>query len=92
MATTPRNPVWFGVTVRYVITCSRVAVGSDDAEERPTGTVSPTNSDLELVNDPRWATGGRDAFHGLNIPQGAVIPRVHIEFTADEVKRRTTTL
>ncbi|MCB0581040.1 MAG: metallophosphoesterase, partial [Phaeodactylibacter sp.] len=73
------------LSVGPVTTCARIATGSDDAEERPTGSVSVTNSDLELCNDPGVGDqiiGLR--FTGLNIPPGAAITEARIRFTADE--------
>ena len=66
-------------------TCVRVSSGSDDAEERSSGSVSTTSSDLELVQDPGQgiqSVGMR--FTGLDIPQGAAITSAYLQFTADE--------
>ncbi len=64
--------------------CVQVGAGTDDAEERPSGSVSLSSSDLELVED-----GGGDQtvgmrFLGHNIPQGANILSADIQFTVDE--------
>lgn len=63
----------------------RVVSGSDDAEERDTGTVSVTSSDLELVAD---ANRGRQTvgirFAGLNVPAGAAITSAWLQFWTDE--------
>jgi hypothetical protein len=63
-----------------------VGVGSDDAEESSTGSVSLTGSDLELVND---GTRGNQTvgirFTGVAVPPGATIASAAIRFTADEV-------
>ncbi|MCB9048936.1 MAG: metallophosphoesterase [Lewinellaceae bacterium] len=73
------------VTLGPVSTCSRVSTGSDDAEERPSGSVSLTSGDLELVNDPglgNQVVGLR--FNGLNIPPGVLIREARLQFTTDE--------
>ena len=64
----------------------RVAAGSDDAEERASGTMYLTSTDLELVDDP--TNNGPDQrvglrFTGLDIPQGAVITNAYVQFTVD---------
>ena len=66
-------------------TCVRVSTGDDDGEERNSGSVSLSSSDLELVEDPSQGAqvvGMR--FTGLNLPQGAVITGAYLQFTADE--------
>ncbi|MCB0614924.1 MAG: metallophosphoesterase, partial [Phaeodactylibacter sp.] len=72
-------------TVGPVTTCVRIDNGDDDAEERPSGTVSLASGDLELVvdGDPDGQTVGL-RFNGLNIPQGANIASAHLQFTVDE--------
>lgn len=65
---------------------SRIASGSDDAEEYKSGTVSVNNDDLELVYDTK-TTGNQVVglrFKNLNIPQGATITKAYIQFTTDE--------
>jgi len=73
------------VTVGPVTTCSRVAAGSDDAEQRASGSTNLTSGDIELVEDPglgNQVIGLR--FNNLNIPQGATIMSAYLQFTADE--------
>ncbi|MCO6477747.1 MAG: metallophosphoesterase [Phaeodactylibacter sp.] len=73
------------VTLGPVTTCSKISAGTDDAEERPTGSMLPTSSDLDLIYDPgvgNQIVGLR--FNGLNIPPGAYIREATIQFTADE--------
>jgi VCBS repeat-containing protein len=69
----------------------RVETSSDDAEERATGTVSLTSSDLELVLDLDIQTVGL-RFNGITIPQGANITSASIQFQTDETNSETTTL
>ncbi len=65
----------------------RVGTGSDDAEERPSGSMRLTSSDLELVYD---TVGIR--FAGLGIPQGATITDAYLLFQVDETSSATSTL
>ena len=72
-------------TVGPVTICVRIETGDDDGEERSSGNVNLTSSDLELVEDGglgNQTVGLR--FNGLNIPQGANIASAYIQFTADE--------
>ncbi|MCB0551727.1 MAG: metallophosphoesterase, partial [Phaeodactylibacter sp.] len=80
--TTPSDIVQF--TVGPVITCSRVGNSSDDGEERNTGSVNLTSSDLELAVDGSKIQTIGMRFTGLNIPQGATITSAYLQFTADE--------
>ena len=65
---------------------SRVSAGSDDAEERSSGSVNRSSSDLELVDDgsrrPDQTVGIR--FKGIGIPQGASILNAYLQFQVDE--------
>ena len=71
----------------------RVRNGNDDAEERiNNGSMYRDSSDLELIRD-----GSRDQevgirFTNVQIPQGANITNVYIEFTADESQSGATSL
>ena len=61
----------------------RVAAESDDAEERASGTVRLTSSDLELVFDKSDQYVGM-RFNGLGIPPGATIIDAYVQFQVDE--------
>ena len=63
---------------------SRVSAGSDDAEERSSGSMYRTSSDLELVDDGsrRQTVGMR--FKGIGIPPGASILKAYLQFQVDE--------
>ncbi|MCB0616950.1 MAG: hypothetical protein KDC75_26715, partial [Phaeodactylibacter sp.] len=66
-------------------TSARISTSEDDAEERASGAVDLTSSDLELAEDPnqgKQAVGLR--FTTLNLPQGVVISRAYVQFTVDE--------
>ncbi len=69
----------------------RVAAGTDDAEESPTGVVTTNSSDLELVFDAGLQTVGV-RFTNVAIPQGATISNAYIQFQADEVQSEVTSL
>ena len=70
---------------------SRVAAGSDDAEESSSGSVTLTSSDLELVYDlSNQVVGLR--FTGLAIPRAALIQNAWVQFTADETQSEATQL
>ncbi len=70
----------------------RISNGSDDAEERISGSVSRSSSDLELVFD----AGGNQTvglrFAGANIPAGATITDAYVQFKADEINSENTNL
>lgn len=69
----------------------RVAASTDDAEERPTGNIALTSSDLELVQDGNAQTVGM-RFNGLTIPQGATILNAFVQFQVDETSTVATSL
>ena len=73
-----------------------VVSGTDDAEERASGTMVLTSTDLDLVND-RFGNGGADQkvgirFTDLGIPAGAIITSASGQFHTDETSRATTSL
>ena len=69
-----------------------VSQGTDDAEERSSGSMYLDSSDLELVRD-----GTRDQivgirFNNLHVPPGASVSSAYIQFTVDETSTETTSL
>ena len=60
--------------------CSQVTQSSDDAEERPTGSVNLTSSDLEMVKDGNNEQVVGMRFTGYNIPHGAAIIDAYLTF------------
>ncbi len=68
-----------------------MAVGSDDAEESASGTVTLANADLELVFDGSNQTVGL-RFTGVGIAKGATISNAYIQFKVDETSSEATTL
>ncbi len=70
----------------------QVSASSDDAEERPSGSVKLASSDLELTQDKtnQQIVGMR--FTGLNIPPGATIQNAYLQFQADETGSDPTSL
>jgi PKD repeat protein len=69
----------------------RVLASADDAEERATGGMYLTSSDLELVYD-----GGNQKvgmrFTNVTIPAGATITRAYVQFEAKETQSEVTNL
>ncbi len=74
-----------------VTTEIRVSANTDDAEERDTGTMYLTSSDLELVFDRGDQTVGM-RFNGVDIPQAATITKAYVQFKVDEVNSGATFL
>jgi hypothetical protein len=62
----------------------RVSASSDDAEERDTGSIALTSSDLELVFDGGGHQTVGMRFNGINIPPGANIINAYVQFQVDE--------
>ena len=75
-----------------IVTETRVSSGSDDAEERATGGVRLSSSDLELVYDSGGDQTVGMRFNGVGIPQGSAILQAHIQFQVDEAKTVPTSL
>lgn len=69
-----------------------VRVSSDDAEEKPSGTVATSGDDLELTTDGTTVQTVGLRFTGVAVPQGASITKAYIQFQADEVTTATTSL
>ncbi|HET6157163.1 MAG TPA: right-handed parallel beta-helix repeat-containing protein [Dongiaceae bacterium] len=66
-----------------------VVSGTDDAEERASGTMALESTDLDFVND-RLGNGGEGQyigirFTGIEIPPGAVVTGAYLQFHTDEV-------
>ena len=71
---------------------SRIDTGSDDAEERATGSVLVGSSDLEMTLDRGGDQTVGLRFPGVTIPQGAQIVDAWVQFTADETHSGATSL
>ena len=69
----------------------RVAASTDDAEEKPSGSMSLTSSDLELVFDGSDQTVGM-RFNAVTIPPGAAITNAYVQFQVDEANTEATSL
>ena len=65
----------------------RVVAGLDDAEERASGSVNTTSSDLELTFDGSTQQAVGIRFTSVDIPHGATITSAYIQFTVDQVSR-----
>ena len=73
----------------------RVAAGSDDAEERDTGFVSLTSTDLEFTRDDNMAIGEQTigmVFNSISVPPGSTIVDAYIQFQTDETGTEATTV
>lgn len=70
----------------------QIGAGSDDAEERHTGNVSLSSTDLEFVFDSGGAQTVGMRFNNLNVPQGSLINSAHIQFQVDESNSGATSL
>jgi hypothetical protein len=70
----------------------QVDSSSDDAEEKPAGTVNLTSPDLEMVLEAgeNYTVGIR--FPTVGLPQGAAIVAAHVQFEADETDSVETLL
>ncbi|UJS17545.1 MAG: hypothetical protein L3J17_00405 [Candidatus Jettenia sp.] len=69
----------------------RVAASTDDAEERPSGSMLLSSTDLDLVFDKyNQMIGIR--FNGINIPENATITNAYIQFKTDEITSEATSL
>jgi RHS repeat-associated protein len=68
-----------------------IAMGSDDAEQSASGSMSLTSTDIEIVMDASNQKVGL-RFANVNLPQGAVISNAAIQFTVDEVNSEATML
>ena len=70
----------------------RVASGADDAEERASGSMNLTSSDLELTFDGTTQQAVGIRFTNLDIPHGATITSAYIQFTVDQVSTGASSL
>jgi hypothetical protein len=73
-----------------------VVAGTDDAEERASGSIALHSTDLDFFND-RYGNGGVGQkigirFTGIDIPPGAIITGAYLQFHTDEKSSTATTL
>lgn len=81
------------VTVHNSTVASRIAVGTDDADETSDGAVRRTTGDLELGSEQQGvATTVGLRFTNVGIPVGARIERAHVQFQTDEKGRAATSV
>jgi hypothetical protein len=64
---------------------TRVAVGTDDAEQSTSGFVGLTSADLELVTDGSTVQTVGTRFAGVPVPRDVTVTRAYIQFRTDEV-------
>ena len=69
----------------------RVAAGSDDAEEKNSGGMRMTSTDLDLVFDKGEQTVGM-RFNGIDIPRGATVVNAYVQFQTNETDSKSTSL
>ena len=69
----------------------RVAASSDDAEQKITGGMRMTSTDLDLVYDTGEQTVGM-RFNEIDIPQGATVVSAYVQFQTDEPNSEVTSL
>jgi len=92
VATATATPTVPGSIVRDV----RVAIGTDDGEERIDSTVGLNSVDLELVLNTEGGVTGEQTvglrFAGVAIPQGAQVASAYVQFKTAEIGSTATTL
>ncbi len=71
---------------------TQVGATEDDAEERPSGSVTLTSSDLELTTDNGNVQTVGMRFADVGVPQGATVTHAYIQFQVDEPSSTTTNL
>jgi hypothetical protein len=72
-------------TVTPTVVERSVAASSDDAEEKPSGSVGLGSSDLELVVDGSTQQTVGVRFTNVQVPAGVAIVSAYIQFQVDEV-------
>ena len=69
----------------------RIAASSDDAEEKVTGGMRMTSTDLDLVYDKGDQTVGM-RFNGVDIPREATVLNAYVQFRTDQTNSELTSL
>jgi cytochrome c peroxidase len=69
----------------------RISSSLDDVEEQSSGSINATSTDIELVFDNSNQNVGL-RFTGVSVPEGAIVTRAYVQFTADERNTGTTSL
>jgi Calcineurin-like phosphoesterase len=87
----PREPNTPNPLTPAVVTESRIAASSDDAEEYATRTVNRTSGKLELTQSSSKQTVGL-RFANLTIPKGATISKAYLQFKTASVSSEATLL
>lgn len=75
-----------------VVVEKRVALASDDIEEKASGSISSNVTDLELGFNGSDAQKVGIRFADLGIPRGAIITSAYIQFTSDELNSSAASL
>jgi hypothetical protein len=84
------QPAGGGGAVQTVET--RVATGSDDAEQRGSSSTDLSSTDLELVVDGNTLQVVGTRFAGLQVPRGATVTSAWVQFRTDEVSTGASAL
>ncbi|MDK3257090.1 hypothetical protein QOZ86_11335 [Blastococcus capsensis] len=69
-----------------------VGASTDDAEEKPSGSMALASGDLNLGQDGSAARTVGMRFTGVTVPKGAIITNAYVQFRADESHSVATTL
>ncbi|MFW5444574.1 MAG: PKD domain-containing protein [Methylococcaceae bacterium] len=78
-------------TTSFTTIEKRVTASSDDAEERESGSIKLTSSDLEFVFDSDGDQTVGMRFNELAIPKGAFITHAYLQFETDETTPQNRT-
>ena len=70
----------------------RVSAGSDDVEQRVTGGMDLSSSDLELTVDGSREQVVGMRFAGVQVPAGATVTNAYVQFRTDEVSTGAVSL
>jgi hypothetical protein len=69
-----------------------VKVGTDDAEEKPTGGMRPASGNLNMTTDGTVVQTVGLRFAAVPVPAGATITRAYVQFQVDTVSTAATSL
>jgi len=88
----PRGSVVIVFVPDPIVIDQRISVGSDDAEEKPSGGIRLSSGDLDITEDGSGPQVVGMRFPALNIPPGAFIQQASLQFQADESNTIATSL
>jgi hypothetical protein len=70
----------------------RIGASTDDAEQKPNGSMALGGGDLNLTKDGKAVMTVGMRFNGVTIPANATITNAYVQFQADEVQSVATNL